>query len=88
MSHSDLALRLWNKFFEHRDEILLYCAGHQSAIFVHIEYLNLFFRALISAFDMHNSLLEGPGLIGPAKQAMHGEVGEVDQVDGLAVSCY
>ena len=85
-SHFDLSRLLWDHILEHRDERLLYYTLHQGAILIDIKHLNLFFRASRGALGMHYSLLEGAGLIGRAEEAMLGEVGEVDQVDGLAVS--
>ena len=85
-SHFDLSRLLWDHILQHRDEGLLNYTLHQGAILIDIKHLNLFLGASRGALGMHYSLLEGAGLIGRAEEAMLGEVGEVDQVDGLAVS--
>ena len=86
-SHFDLSRLLWDHILEHRDEGLLYYTLHQGAILIDIKHLYLFFGASRGALGVHDCLLERTGLIGRVEEAMLGEVGEVDQVDGLAVSC-
>ena len=86
-SHFDLSRLLWDHILEHRDEGLLYYTLHQGAILIDIKHLDLFLGASRSALGMHYSLLEGACLIGRVEEAMLGEVGEVHQVDGLAIAC-